>query len=208
MARTVSRRSDRSLFVTGTFGSGVHSLSLKPIETGTDMKTLLKIATAAVAIGFAVAPVLAASAASPAGTWEITSGESRYEVEMCGDGTALCATLVWIREDAKTPENVVYLNKQVVEVEKTQPAKWEGQVTFEGKTYKGNITMPDQNTLRIAGCKAVACKSISSAGFSTCGTVPITNALRERGRGTPRPLLIMLRPRPLPSSPRRTVLRS
>ena len=125
------------------------------------MKTLLKIAAALAAIGFAVAPAVAAGAASPAGTWEITSGESRYEVEMCGDGTALCATLIWIREDAKTPENVPYLNKQVVEVQKTQPAKWEGQVTFEGKTYKGNITMIDDNTLRMAGCKAVACKSMT-----------------------------------------------
>ena len=70
------------------------------------MKTFLKITTAAaVAVGFALAPALAGDFASPAGTWEITSGESRYEVEMCGDGTAFCATLIWLRDDAKTPEN-------------------------------------------------------------------------------------------------------
>ena len=90
------------------------------------MKTFLKIATAAVAVGLALAPALAGDFASPAGTWEVTSGESRYEVVMCGDGTAFCATLIWLRDDAKTPENVSHLNTQVVHAEMTQPAKWEG----------------------------------------------------------------------------------
>ena len=42
----------------------------------------------------------------------------------------------------------------------TQPAKWEGEVTFEGQTYRGNITMVDDDTLSMAGCRAIACKTM------------------------------------------------
>jgi uncharacterized protein (DUF2147 family) len=123
--------------------------------------TLTKIAAAAVALVLTVVPAVAGTFASPEGTWQVTSGESRYEVAMCGDGTALCATLVWLRDDVKTPENLAYLNKMVVvEAEQARPMKWQGQVTYEGKTYDGNITMIDANTLRMAGCKAVACESM------------------------------------------------
>jgi uncharacterized protein (DUF2147 family) len=123
--------------------------------------TFTKFAAAILAFILTVAPAFGANLATPAGTWQTTSGESRYEVEMCGDGAALCATLVWLRDDAKTPENLAYLNKMVVvEAEQARPQKWEGQVTYEGKTYRGNITLIDGNTLRMAGCKAVACESM------------------------------------------------
>jgi uncharacterized protein (DUF2147 family) len=123
--------------------------------------TLTKIAAATLALALSIAPAFAGNLPSPAGTWQITSGESRYEVEMCGDGTALCATLVWLRDDVRTPENLAYLNKMVVvEAEQARPLKWEGRVTYEGKSYNGNITMLDGNTLRMAGCKAVACESM------------------------------------------------
>lgn len=123
--------------------------------------TITKRIAAALAFGLIAVPALANTLPSPAGTWQITSGESRYKVEMCGDGTALCATLVWLREDVRTPENLAYLNKMVVvEARQARPLKWEGEVTHEGKTYRGNITLIDGNTLRMAGCKAVACESM------------------------------------------------
>ena len=91
--------------------------------------TLTKIAAATLALGLTLAPAFGANLPSPAGTWQTSSGESRYEVEMCGDGTALCATLVWLRDDVRTPENMAYLNKMVVvEAEQARPLKWEGQV--------------------------------------------------------------------------------
>lgn len=138
------------------------SIETKRPFWGTEMKTLMMMLTAAaLTMGFAIAPV-AGGAPSPAGTWQISSGESRFKVEMCGDGTALCATLVWLRDDAKTPENLAYLNKMViVEAGMARPMKWVGDVVYEGKTYHGNVTMPDNDTLRLAGCRAIACQSMT-----------------------------------------------
>ncbi len=34
--------------------------------------------------------------ASPVGVWEIESRDSRYDVTFCGDGTQLCAELIWL----------------------------------------------------------------------------------------------------------------
>ena len=82
--------------------------------------TLAKITAAAFSLALCASPAIAAPVGDPVGTWQITSGESRYEVEMCGDGTALCATLVWLRDDARNPENLGFLNKQVVFAEMTQ----------------------------------------------------------------------------------------
>jgi uncharacterized protein (DUF2147 family) len=120
---------------------------------------LAKITAAASTLGFLIAPAFAGDVGSPEGAWQVTSGESQYEVAMCDDGTALCATLVWLREDARSPENPGYLNKQVVHAEMSQPMTWEGQVTYEGDTYAGYVTMVG-HSLQMTGCKAILCKSM------------------------------------------------
>ncbi len=131
---------------------------------------LLKI-TAIAATAFALAAVPAFTApvragqipasVTPAGQWETDSGESRYEIKFCGDGTQICATLTWLREDVRTPENMAYLNKQVVTgAKKTAPVKWEGKVVYQGDTYSGALTMLGSNRMRMAGCKGIACESM------------------------------------------------
>ncbi|RUT31217.1 DUF2147 domain-containing protein [Arsenicitalea aurantiaca] len=121
--------------------------------------TLLKtLSFATLALAFAAAPAISADA-SPVGTWQQTTGESRYQVAMCGDGTQLCATLVWLREDARTAENLRYLNKTVVQARPSAVNKWRGTVQYEGQAINGSVTLVDGNTLKVNGCQFIACQS-------------------------------------------------
>lgn len=117
-----------------------------------------KLAVAAVALGLAITPSFAAD---PTGTWQSTTGESRYKVTYCGDGTQLCAKLTWLRDDAKTEENLPYLGAYVVKG--AVPAggnKWKGRVNYNGETYAGSVTMVSANAMTLKGCKGVFCKSM------------------------------------------------
>ena len=58
---------------------------------------------------------IAPAFASPAGTWEIEYRDSRYDVTMCGDGTELCAKLIWLGNGADTEENLPYLNTFLID---------------------------------------------------------------------------------------------
>jgi hypothetical protein len=79
---------------------------------------------------------------------------------MCGDGTQLCARLTWLRADARTPENLQYLNKTVVRgAVATEPNTWNGIVTYDGQTLRGSLVMISANAMRLSGCKAMFCQS-------------------------------------------------
>ena len=90
--------------------------------------TLIKTIAAAALTVFVAAPAFAQDL-TPVGTWQTTTGESRYSVSYCGDGTELCAKLIWLRSDAKTPENLALLNQHVVLGARLSSAnKWRGTV--------------------------------------------------------------------------------
>jgi uncharacterized protein (DUF2147 family) len=117
------------------------------------------LVAAILSVGLAVAP---AFAADPTGTWQSTTGESRYKVSYCGDGTQLCAKLTWLREDARTDANLAYLNRFVVKG--ARPAgenRWTGNLSYEGELYEGSVTMVSADALRLKGCKGIFCKSMS-----------------------------------------------
>ena len=117
------------------------------------------LAAAMLTIGLAVTP---AFAADPTGTWQSSGGESRYKVTYCGDGQQLCATLTWLREDARTAENMAYLNRYVVRgAVQTGNDSWAGNVAYEGNVYEGSVTMVSDNTLKLKGCQGMFCKSLS-----------------------------------------------
>ncbi len=98
---------------------------------------------------------------SPVGTWQTTTGESRYTVSLCGDGTQLCAKLTWLRADARTPENLELLNQYVVRNAKsTAQNKWLGTVHYDGKLVSGSVTLVSNSKMRLSGCKFVACQSV------------------------------------------------
>ena len=118
------------------------------------------LAIALVAAGLAATPTFAAD---PTGTWQSASGESRYRVSYCGDsGTQICAKLTWLREDARTDENLAYLNRYVVRgAVPTGENAWEGEVSYEGDVYAGKVVMHDSNALSLKGCQGMFCKSMN-----------------------------------------------
>ena len=117
------------------------------------------LAAAILCAGLAVAP---AFAADPTGTWQSNTGESRYKVTYCGDGTQLCAKLTWLRDDARTAENLAYLNRYVVKgAVQSGENRWKGNVAYEGKVYDGQVTMVSNNAMKLKGCKGMFCKSMS-----------------------------------------------
>ena len=123
------------------------------------MTFLKTIAAAALALGLA-APAVAQDL-SPVGTWQTTTGESRYAVSYCGDGTQLCAKLTWLREDARTPENVALLNEYVVQgARPTAENKWRGSVKYEGRTVSGSVTLVSEDKMSLSGCQLIACQKV------------------------------------------------
>ena len=115
------------------------------------------IATAVLATTLAIAPAFAAQ--SPAGTWQTVTGESRFEVTLCGDGTEVCARLVWLRDDARTAENLGYLNAYVLKgAKRALENKWRGSAEYMGEVVKGTLTLIDGDTITINGCKGALCQ--------------------------------------------------
>ena len=114
-------------------------------------------AAAFVTAALSLSPAFAAQ--SPAGTWQTVTGESRFEVTLCGDGTQVCARLVWLREDARTPENLPYLNSYVLMgAKRALENKWRGSAEYMGETVKGTLTLVDSDTMTINGCKGALCQ--------------------------------------------------
>jgi uncharacterized protein (DUF2147 family) len=98
-------------------------------------------------------PAVAQGPASPAGTWEIEMRDSRYRVELCGDGTQLCGRLIWLGNGADNAENLPYLNTMLIDhAPRTGPNQWRGELHLFGQSAAGTITQvgPDQISLR--GC--------------------------------------------------------
>lgn len=100
-------------------------------------------------------------AASPEGTWEIEMRDSRYYVTLCGDGTALCAELIWLGNGADNAENLPYLNTMLIDkAVQTKPGEWKGQLNIYGQSAAGTITQVNDNQISLTGCVAwVICKS-------------------------------------------------
>lgn len=122
------------------------------------MKNVMTAAVLALGLASLAAPALAAS---PIGTWETSSGESRYKVVACGDNGEICAKLIWLRKDARTPDNLAYLNKWVVNgARPVNDNSWKGTVRFDGQTVGGQVTLVGGNSMQLKGCKLAFCKSV------------------------------------------------
>ncbi|WP_240232891.1 DUF2147 domain-containing protein [Devosia lacusdianchii] len=122
--------------------------------------TFVKTIAAAALTLFVAAPAFAGDL-TPVGTWQTSTGESRYTVSYCGDGTQLCAKLTWLRKDAQTPENLALLNKYVVQGAKaTAENKWRGTVRYDGHTVSGSVTLVSDDRLSLSGCQLIACQKV------------------------------------------------
>ena len=104
----------------------------------------------------------AAKTITPVGIWQTTSGESRYKISTCKNGKQICAKLVWLRSDVRTPENLKLLNKVVLSgAQRSQNNKWHGALKYAGETLNGSLTLLNPNRLRLNGCSFVFCKSVN-----------------------------------------------
>ena len=126
------------------------------------MNRFQTVSAAILVLALTVVPAVANSTVkplSPVGAWQLATGESKFQVSLCGDGTQLCAQLVWLRDDAKTPDTLPLLNHYVVMNAKLALTnKWRGEARYQGETVKGTITMVDANTMTLDGCKGALCK--------------------------------------------------
>jgi len=123
-------------------------------------KISLKIATALIACGLFSTPVIS-NELSPVGKWLTTTGESQYEVTLCGGGSNLCAKLTWLRADARTADNLAYLNKYVVRgARPTAANKWRGTINYAGEKIGGSVTLLSADKLRLNGCKLIVCQTV------------------------------------------------
>ena len=110
--------------------------------------------------GLLAVPAMAQGLASPAGIWEIEMRDSRYRVELCGDGTALCGTLIWLGNGADNKDNLPYLNKLLVTAPSSGLGQWRGELHVYGQSAAGTITQISDEQISVTGCVfLVICKS-------------------------------------------------
>ena len=99
--------------------------------------------------------------ASPEGIWEIEMRDSRYSVALCGDGTQLCGTLIWLGNGADNAENLPYLNTMMIDhARQVKPNQWKGDLSIYGQRAGGTITQVSADQITLKGCVAfVICKT-------------------------------------------------
>ncbi|WEJ59622.1 DUF2147 domain-containing protein [Devosia sp. FJ2-5-3] len=99
--------------------------------------------------------------ASPDGVWEIEMRDSRYKVEMCGDGSQFCAELIWLGNGADNADNLPYLNTMLIDhAVQTRPNQWKGELNIYGQKAAGTITQVSADQITLKGCVAfVMCKT-------------------------------------------------
>ena len=121
------------------------------------MKSFAKC-LAAIALSLSAA---APAMASPEGVWEIEMRDSRYSVALCGDGTQLCGTLIWLGNGADNAENLPYLNTMIIDhARPIGPNQWRGTLNLYGNQATGTITQVSQDQITLQGCVLfVICKT-------------------------------------------------
>lgn len=89
----------------------------------------------------------------PTGLWEADAGDSRFDVTLCGDGTQICAKLVWIKPSEVNTRNINYLDKYVIfEGKRATPSEWRGQIDIYGTRVGGSVKIAGQDKIQVVGC--------------------------------------------------------
>ena len=99
--------------------------------------------------------------ASPAGLWELDSRDTRFQIELCGDGTQLCGTLVWLSDADYNDQYLPYLNTPMAtRVAQVGPNRWKGAMRLFGNDISGTITQRSEDQMTLTGCAfLVVCKT-------------------------------------------------
>ena len=129
---------------------------------------------AAAAFTALITASLPALAADPTGMWLTDTADAKVKIVHCGP--AICGTIAWLKEpnDSAGKPKVDRNNAEashrnrpimgvpiILSMKPDGTDKWSGQVynAEDGKTYSGNVTLTNANTLRLQGCVAVFCKT-------------------------------------------------
>src|SRR5262245_43647545 len=125
-------------------------------------KFCLSVALAGLSSPAFAAP--APAAPEPVGDWLVADKVAVVRVAPCTPGQpALCGHIVWTKGPAGTDKNNPDPAKRsrsviglptILNMKPTTPNKWEGEIynAEDGKTYSGNISLVNENVLRIEGC--------------------------------------------------------
>jgi len=121
-------------------------------------KSLLKWAIAASLMALSGVPSGSAQEIDLGGVWEADNGESRYELEFCGNGRQLCATLTWIRPDVISDRNRPYIGSYVVKEARlawTDPPTWKGKINIYGNEVNGQVVLVQPDRFEVQGCALI-----------------------------------------------------
>lgn len=119
--------------------------------------------------GFILAALMTPSVvASPHGVWELETRDTRFSVELCGDGSQLCGMLVWLSDDDYNDQYQPYLHRAMAErMEADGPNRWKGRMQLMGHRLNGTITQHSENHMTLSGCAfLVVCKTYQMYRYS------------------------------------------
>jgi uncharacterized protein (DUF2147 family) len=121
------------------------------------MAGFARIALAGLLSICAVAPALA----SPSGVWELETRDTRFQLEMCGDGTQLCGKLVWLSDVDYNEQYKPYLNAPMArEMKPVANGRWQGDMMLFGYKMSGTLTQDSADQMTLQGCAfLVVCKT-------------------------------------------------
>lgn len=113
-----------------------------------------------VALAFLVLPT-AAQSVTPTGAWVDRFGTA-FEFSICGDGTSLCGVLKDVQGKSRTPDNLAYVNRQVVRAKQVSANEWKGTVVYDGAQAAATVTQVAPDTIKITGCRAaIFCQTLT-----------------------------------------------
>jgi len=113
-------------------------------------------------LAFALAALIATPAlASPVGTWELEGKDTRFQLEMCGNGTQLCGLLTWLSDVDYNEQYKPYLNRPMADhMNPAGPNRWKGSIKLFGYNLSGTLTQRSENHMTLHGCALlVVCKT-------------------------------------------------
>jgi uncharacterized protein (DUF2147 family) len=100
------------------------------------------------------AAVSAAMAAEPVGDWRVEDGSAIIRVDNCRG--ALWGVVAWEKEPGRDKRSgrPTLGSPILMNLRASSQARWEGQIynPQSGDTYKANVRMIGDNTLRVEGC--------------------------------------------------------
>jgi uncharacterized protein (DUF2147 family) len=121
-------------------------------------------------------PAGLARAADIAGVWLTNTGDAHIRIARCG--TAMCGTIVWLREDKDASGRPVTDEKNPDPAKRARPLvgvdvavgfrpspdnpeRYVGSFynAEDGHMYSGSMVAPNADTLRVEGCLLVFCQT-------------------------------------------------